>query len=171
MHTTTYEFPVYRGPRMLDRVATIPVVALRAYLASVWLRFAMMKLQGGWLTTNPLRPLLTSVGAGQIPTTAPGYGFVARMMVATHADALLSVLIPCTEVAIGVALLLGLAPRITALVATALNVNLLLAGIGTFALDGRMIIFQVILVALITLLAPASIVESLKLLAGHHGSS
>jgi uncharacterized membrane protein YphA (DoxX/SURF4 family) len=171
MQSTTYEYPIYRGPQLLERLAIVPVLALRVYLASVWLRFAVMKLQSGWLTTNPLRPVLSAVAAGQIPTTVPGYTFVAKLIVATHFDAVLSVLIPCTELAIGIALLVGFAPRVTAVVATALNVNLLLAGIGTLVLDGRMILFQVILAALITLLAPASITESLKLLLGHHGSS
>ena len=78
MNTTTYEYPIYRGPQLLERFAIVPVLALRVYLASVWLRFAMMKLQGGWLTTNPLRPVLSAVAAGQVPTTVHGYGFVAR---------------------------------------------------------------------------------------------
>src|SRR4051794_15684449 len=115
MHSTTYEYPICRASHRLERLATIPAVALRFYIASVWFRFALLKFQTGWLTTNPLRPLLTSVGAGQIPTTAPGYAFLARMMVASHADVLLSVLIPCMELAVAVAFVFGVAPRITAL--------------------------------------------------------
>jgi uncharacterized membrane protein YphA (DoxX/SURF4 family) len=164
MHTTTYEYPVYRGAHRLERLATIPVVALRWYLAWVWLRFAIMKFETGWLTTNPLRPLLQTVAAGQIPTTMPGYELVARVLVATHADAVLSVLIPCAELGVGLALVIGVAPRITALIATGLNVNLLLAGIGTLALDGKMIVLQIILIAIVTLFAPTSLVESLRVL-------
>ena len=170
MLSTTYEYPVYRGPNIAERLAIIPIVALRFYLASVWLRFSIMKFEAGWLTTNPLRPLLTSVAHGQLPTTVPGYHAIARLMVVTHADALLSVLIPCAELAVGLALLIGIAPRVTAFVAIALNLNLLLAGVGTMSLDGRMIVLQIILVALVTLVAPRSVVESLGLLGFFRGS-
>ncbi len=134
---------------------TLASLGLRGYIALVWLRFGITKLQGGWLTTNPLKPLFTSIAAGQLPTTAPGYASVARLMVATHADALLSVAIPFAEIAIALALLFNVRPRTAALVACALNVNLLLAGVATFSLDGRMIVLQVLLVALLTLLPSA----------------
>src|SRR5438046_2067386 len=102
MHSTTYEYPVYRGVRLRDRLAIVPEIALRLYIALVWLRFAATKFESGWLTTNPLRALLTSVAAGQLPTTVPGYHIIAQLLVITHADALLSVLIPFTELALGI---------------------------------------------------------------------
>ncbi|MEP7001174.1 MAG: hypothetical protein ABI969_11890 [bacterium] len=125
--------------------------ALRAYLAVVWLRFGIMKVQGGWLTTNPLRPLLSLIAAGQLPTSAPGYSFIARALVVTHSDVALSVIIPCTEIGIGLAFLAGIRVRTVAVIACALNVNLLLAGIASFSLDGRMIVLQIILISLATL--------------------
>lgn len=130
-------------------------LALRGYIALVWLRFGIAKLQGGWLTTNPLKPLFTSIAAGQLPTTAPGYAHVAKLIVATHADALLSVAIPFAEIAIALAILFNVRPRTAALVACALNLNLLLAGVATFSLDGRMIVLQLVLVALLTLMPSA----------------
>ncbi len=134
----------------LAAVTIVAALVLRVYLALVWLRFGVAKLEGGWLTTNPLKPLLTLIGAGQLPSTAAGYAPVARVMVATHADALLSVTIPLTEVAIGIALLAGWRVRTVALVACALNVNLLLSGVANWSLDGRMLVLQLLLVCVLT---------------------
>ncbi|MEO7457482.1 MAG: hypothetical protein ABIY52_14550 [Gemmatimonadaceae bacterium] len=131
--------------------ASLAALLLRGYIAFVWVRFGVAKLQGGWLTTNPLKPLFTSIAAGQLPTTAPGYSSVAKLIIGTHADVLLSVAIPFTEIAIGLALLFNVRPRTAALVACALNANLLLAGVATMALDGRMIVLQLVLIALLTL--------------------
>ena len=134
-----------------DSAFTISSVALRLYLAFIWLRFGIAKLAGGWLRTNPLRPLLTAVAGGQIPTTAPGYAWIARAIVGTHMDTVLSIAIPCTELAIAIALLTGLRLCTAALIACALNLNLLLAGVGSVALDGRMLVLQALLVAHATL--------------------
>jgi len=148
----TSDFAVDKAPTALrETMLAVALFALRAYLAFVWLRFGIMKLQGGWLTMNPLRPLLELIAVGKLPTSAPGYSFVARALVATHADAVLSVAIPCTEIGISLALLAAVRIRTAAVIACALNVNLLLAGIATFSLDGRMIVLQMILIALATL--------------------
>ena len=53
---------VGRGP-MLWLVA-LGALVLRLYLASLWFRFGMAKIEGGWLTANPVRGLLTVVRAG-----------------------------------------------------------------------------------------------------------
>ena len=158
MHRTSPAGTLTRDARDLNPGAlafALASLALRGYLASVWLRFGIAKLQDGWLSTNPLRPLFTSIAAGQLPTTAPGYASVARLMVATHADAVLSVAIPFAEIAIALALLFNVRPRTAALVACALNMNLLLAGVATFGLDGRMIVLQLLLVAALTLMPSA----------------
>ena len=72
-------------------------------------------------------------------------------MVNLHCDAVLSVAIPIVEVAIAIALLSGRWVRTAALIACALNVNLLMSGIASWSLDGRMIVLQLIIVALVTL--------------------
>lgn len=149
-HTASHAIP--RQPRCWGWLATFATFALRAYVALVWIRFGLAKLQDGWLTTNPLRPLLATIGSGQLPTTAPGYAPMARLMVHLHIDAVLSVAIPIVEVAIAVALLSGRWVRTAALVACALNLNLLLAGVASWSLDGRMIVLQLIIVALATLM-------------------
>ena len=143
--------PILRDAKHLELLVGMSAIALRLYIAMVWLRFGITKFQADWLTTNPLRQLLTMVGAGQLPWTVPGYSLVARMLVATHGDAVLSVLIPCTEVVIGLAMLAGFRVRAAALLACALNVNLILAGVASVSLDGRMIVLQLILAALVTL--------------------
>ena len=142
--------------RLLPSLTAILSIAFRGYLGFVWLRFALIKFQTGWLTTNPIRPLMTMIVAGLLPTTVPGYGYVARAITFTHADALLSIAIPFTEIAIAFLLFTGLRVRTAALVATALNVNLLLAGVASVSLDGRMIVLQLMLIALATLAPPPS---------------
>ena len=132
------------------RLIALSILSLRLYVGVVWLRFGIAKLTNGWLTSNPLRPLLTTIAAHQLPTTAPGYSFVAHTLVAIHADAFLSVAIPVTEILIALALLTGRSVRLMALVACALNANLLLAGVASVALDVRMIVLQLVLIALVT---------------------
>ena len=130
---------------------TLAAFALRAYLAFVWLRFGHAKLEGGWLTTNPLEPLLTMVGAGQLPSTMPGYAPVARMLVSLHGDAVLSIAIPFVEIAIALAFVSGVRMRTAALLACALNANLLMAGVASWSLDGRMVVLQLLLICAATL--------------------
>ena len=132
-------------------MTTLAAFALRAYLAFVWLRFGHAKLEGGWLTTNPLEPLLTMVGAGQLPSTMPGYAPVARMLVSLHGDAVLSIAIPFVEIAIALAFVSGVRMRTAALLACALNANLLMAGVASWSLDGRMMVLQVLLICAATL--------------------
>ena len=160
MHRTSLASPLPRtmsGGHAGTIIATLASLALRGYIAFVWLRFGVTKLQQGWLTTNPMKPLFTMIAAEQLPTTAPGYAWIAKAVVLTHADVLMSVAIPAVEIAIGLALLFNVRPRTAALVACVLNVNLLLAGVATFALDGRMIVLQLVLVALLTLVPGAGL--------------
>ena len=52
------------------------------------------------MTSNPLHPLLSTIVAHQLPTTAPGYSLIANVLVTQHVDAVLSIAIPCAEVLI-----------------------------------------------------------------------
>lgn len=122
-------------------------LALRVYLGLVWMNFGIGKVQAGWLTSNPLRGLLTAVAEGHTPAPFGFYEHVARVMVNTGADGLLSVLIPLAEVAVAAAFFSGVLLVPAAIVAIGINVNLILAGIASVHFDGRIIALQLLLLA------------------------
>ncbi|HZG42310.1 MAG TPA: hypothetical protein VEY93_05070 [Longimicrobium sp.] len=122
-------------------------LALRMYLGLVWMTFGLGKIQAGWLTSNPLRPLLTAVAEGQTQTPLDFYTHVARLMVDTGADGVLSVLIPLAEVGVAISFFSGVLLVPAALVAIGINLNLILAGIASVHFDGRIIVMQVLLLA------------------------
>lgn len=122
-------------------------LAVRGYLAWVWLSFGTGKVRSGWLTRNPMEGLLEAVAAGH--TRAPFGAFrpVARLLLDAGADPVLSVAIPLAEVALGLAFLAGAWVAAAAVAGTLLNLSLLLAGIASLALDGRIILLQLLLLA------------------------
>ena len=127
---------------------TSPVwLALRIYLASIWMQFGIAKLRGGWLRGDALEALLKAVAEGQTPVPFPFYSRVAELMVATGMDAVLCVLIPLAEVAVAAAFLAGVMLVPAAIGAILLNLNLIFAGVASVNFDGRIIALQVLLLA------------------------
>ncbi len=118
---------------------------LRLYLAQVWLQFGISKIRGGWLDGDGLHGLLDAVAAGQTPAPFPFYARVAGLLVDTGLHRVLSVGMPLAEVAVGLAFFTGLLLVPAAIVATLLNVNLLLSGVASIHFDGRIIALQVLL--------------------------
>ena len=136
---------IIRWP-FLSRFASPVWLLLRFYLASVWFQFGWAKIQGGWLTENPLRPLLSAVAAGHTPAPFPVYAQIAGVIVSTGIDELMSVAIPLFEVAVAIAFVSGVFLVPAACAAILLNLNLILAGIASLHFDGRIIALQVLLV-------------------------
>lgn len=120
-------------------------LALRVYLGLVWMNFGLGKIRAGWLTTNPLRPLLTAVAEGHTPAPFGFYEEIAALLVGTGVDGLLSVLIPLAEVAVAAAFFSGVLLVPAAIVAIGINLNLILAGIASVRFDGRIIAMQLLL--------------------------
>lgn len=120
---------------------------LRLYLGSVWLQFGLAKLRGGWLSGNPMHDILRAVAQGGTPTPLPAYREVARALLATGMDEVLSVAIPLAEVAVAASLLGGVLLVPTVLGACLLNVNLILSGIASWTFDGRILALQLLLLA------------------------
>lgn len=120
-------------------------LALRVYLASVWLQFGIGKIRGGWLDGDALQGLLSAVAAGHTPAPFPAYARVAELLVATGMDSALSVLIPLAEVAVAAAFISGVLLVPAAIAATLLNLNLILSGIASIHFDGRIIAMQLML--------------------------
>ena len=125
---------------------TSPVwLALRFYLASIWLQFGVGKVRGDWLRGDGLEALLEAVAAGQTPAPLPFYTRVAEFLVATGLDAVLSILIPLAELAVAGAFMAGVLLVPAAIGAILLNLNLILAGVASIHFDGRIIALQVLL--------------------------
>lgn len=120
-------------------------LALRLYLAQVWLQFGAGKIRGGWLRGDGLHDLLSAVAAGHTPAPFRFYERVADLLVSTGMDNVLSVLIPLLEVSVGVAFISGVLLVPAAVAATLLNVNLVLSGVASLRFDGRIIALQVLL--------------------------
>jgi uncharacterized membrane protein YphA (DoxX/SURF4 family) len=123
-------------------------LGVRLYLASVWLRFALQKIHGGWLTSNPLRPMLELVVNGYTHVAFHFYQPLTRWVLELGADRLLAVAFPLTELTIATAFVAGVLVRPAALVAIFINLNLILTGLAMWHFDGRIIALQVLLLAL-----------------------
>ncbi|HVE79572.1 MAG TPA: hypothetical protein VNA89_11945, partial [Gemmatimonadaceae bacterium] len=141
------------GPSVLWRRTTshpatgMLAVAVRAYLAYVWLRFGLGKIETGWLTSNPLRPLVRLVADGQSHAWLAVYEPLARWVLDAGADRLLAAAFPLAELAIAAALATGVLVRPAAALATLINLNLVLAGLSPWRFDGRIIALQLALLA------------------------
>lgn len=120
-------------------------LALRLYLAEVWLQFGIGKIRGGWLRGDGLHGLLSAVAEGETPAPFGFYERVADVLVASGMDDVLSVCIPLVEVGVGVAFITGVMLVPAAIAAIMLNVNLVLSGVASLQFDGRIIALQILL--------------------------
>ncbi|MFN2564391.1 MAG: hypothetical protein ABR499_05185 [Gemmatimonadaceae bacterium] len=120
-------------------------LAIRAYLASVWFRFGMTKLETGWLRTNPVRGLLALVASGQTPMPIPSLSGVAEALLAVRADVVLSVILPLVEIAFAAAFLAGFCVRFAAAGGITVNTSLILGGLASAGFDGKIILLELLL--------------------------
>lgn len=128
-----------------SRFASPLWLGVRIYLGSVWLQFGLAKVRGGWLTGNALSTLLEAVARGQTPAPFAAYRHVARALIDTGADRILSAAIPLAELLVAAAFFSGLLLVPAAVGAVLLNVNLILSGIASWEFDGRIILLQILL--------------------------
>jgi uncharacterized membrane protein YphA (DoxX/SURF4 family) len=120
---------------------------LRVYLGSIWLRFGMAKIQGGWLAGDQLEGLLRAVADGATPVWVPAVRTVAGALLGLGLDRPLCVAIPLLELAVALALFAGVALVPATLGASLFNLNLILMGLAGWRFDGRMIVLQLLLLA------------------------
>jgi uncharacterized membrane protein YphA (DoxX/SURF4 family) len=130
---------------LLFWVVAVGAVGVRVYLASLWFRFGITKLEAGWLTTNPVRGLLALVAGGQSPMPIPSLSAIAGALLAARADVLLSVALPFTELALAAAFVSGYAVRGAAVVGIVVNASLILGGLAGVDFDGRIILLEALL--------------------------
>jgi uncharacterized membrane protein YphA (DoxX/SURF4 family) len=133
------------GRWLLFWVVAVGALGVRLYLASLWFRFGITKVEAGWLTTNPVRGLLTLVADGQTPMPIPSLSAVAGALLAARADVLLSVALPVIELALAAAFVSGYAVRGAAVVGIVVNASLILGGLAVVGFDGRIIVLEVLL--------------------------
>lgn len=122
--------------------------ALRCLLAGVWLRYGIGKIESGWLTSNPLKPLVELVANGYTNAWLPLYEPLSRWALELGLDRFLAVAFPLTELAIAGALLSGVFFRPALLLAAFINLNLILSGLAPWQIDGRIILVELLTLAL-----------------------
>ena len=122
--------------------------ALRCLLAGVWLRYGIGKVESGWLTSNPLEPLVELVAYGHTNAWLPLYEPLSRWTLELGLDGLLAVAFPLTELAIAAALLSGAFVRPALVLAAFINLNLILSGLAPWQIDGRIIVAELLTLAL-----------------------
>ena len=130
------------------RAIALLALALRLYLAFVWIRYGLGKIEAGWLTSNPLGGLIEVVAKGYTNAWLPIYEPLARWALSLGIDSVLAIAFPLTELAIGLALITGVLLRPALWVATCINLNLVLSGLAPWTFDGRVIALQLFLLAL-----------------------
>jgi NADH dehydrogenase len=123
-------------------------LAIRWYLAYVWLRFGIGKIQAGWLTSNLLKPLIELVANGYTHAWLPVYALLSRAVLELRLDHVLAVAFPLTELAIAAALMTGVFLRPALWLAIFINVNLVLSGLASWQIDGRIVGLELLVLAL-----------------------
>jgi NADH dehydrogenase len=126
------------NPRF-HRTAAALALGLRFYLAYVWFRYGIGKIESGWLTASLLRPLVEIVANGYTNAWLPIYQPLARLTLALGLDRWLGIAFPLVELAIAAALVTGIRARAALAVAILINVNLVFAGLAPWQFDGRLI--------------------------------
>lgn len=98
------------------RAATVTVVAARTALGLAWLHEGYLKYHAGFGRSDILLVVGSATGNPRVPGA---FAWFATEVMSRFATAF-GILVPLTEVALGIAALIGLLPRATAFVATGL---------------------------------------------------
>lgn len=130
-----------------SRLASPLWLGIRIYLGSVWLQFGLAKVEGGWLTGNPMHSMLDAIARGMTPAPFPAYRHVAGALLDVGADRWMSVGLPLAELAVALAFFGGILLVPAAVGASLLNLNLILSGLASWQFDGRIIALQLLLLA------------------------
>lgn len=129
-----------------SRLASPIWLGVRLYLGVFWLQMGMAKIQGGWLTTNPMDGMFRAIANGYTPAPFGFYRGVVQLLLDLGMAPVISVTFPFLELAIGLAFISGVLVVPAAIGAILMNTNLLLSGIASLSLDGRFIVLQLLLI-------------------------
>lgn len=130
-----------------SRFASPLWLALRLYVAWIWIQMSVSKFQAGWLASDPSGDLLKLVAKGTMPVPFTFYRGVADFMVGLGITPMLSHTMPFLEMAVALSLISGVLMRPASIGGILLVLNVILMGIGTLAFDGRVILIHVLLIA------------------------
>lgn len=132
---------------MPDRFAPLGLLLGRVLMGAFFLYEATSQLAKGWIGGDGLtNTLATALRDNSMP---PPYRYFLEHLVLPHADSATLLVVP-GEIAVGLALVLGIATRVTALSALLMNVNFFLmnGAITPGALiDALFVILEAVLIA------------------------
>jgi thiosulfate dehydrogenase [quinone] large subunit len=138
-------FGALRWP-FTSRYAAPLWLALRLYIGWIFLQMGLDKIEAGWLRSDPSGDLLKLVANGTIPIPFAFYRGVADLLVGASVTPLLSYTMPLMEIAVALAFCSGVLVPAAAAGAILLNINFILSGIGQIALDGPIIVANILLI-------------------------
>ena len=136
---------VIRWP-FTSRYAAPIWLLLRLYVAWVFLTMGIAKIEGGFLTGDPIGEMLKLVASGAIPAPFEFYRGVAGMLVGAGLTPMISFSMPFLEIAIALSLATGVLTPLAAFGALLLNINFVLSGIGQIDFDFPYMVAEVLLI-------------------------
>jgi len=136
---------IVRWPFTARQAAPIWLL-LRLYVAWVFLTMGIAKIEGGFLTGDPIGEMLKLVANGAIPVPFEFYRGVAGMLVEAGLTPMISFSMPFLEIAIALSMLTGVLTPLAAFGALLLNINFVLSGIGQINFDLPYMIAEVLLI-------------------------
>jgi thiosulfate dehydrogenase [quinone] large subunit len=155
-HTTTTLRPAHTSS-ILGRILAVirwpftsrhaaPIwLLLRLYVAWVFLTMGIAKIEGGFLTGDPIGEMLKLVASGAIPVPFEFYRGVAGMLVGAGLTPIISHSMPFLEIAIAISMITGVLAPLAAFGALLLNINFVLSGIGQIDFDLPYMVAEVLL--------------------------
>ena len=129
-----------------SRLASPIWLALRLYIGWIFFQFSLSKFQAGWVTSDQVAVLFKAIAAGNIPVPLAFYRDIVQMLLDQGMTPLMSQAMPFLELAVALALFSGILVVPAALGGILLVANIILAGIGTPAFDGRVIALLILLI-------------------------
>lgn len=121
-------------------------LALRLYIAWIWVQMSIAKFEAGWLSSDPVGQMFQVIAKGTLPVPLPFYRGVAQALLDAGISPLLSHSMPFLELAVAVSLISGVLVPVAAVGAILLNVNIILSGMGSPAFDGPIIASEILFV-------------------------
>ena len=122
-------------------------LAVRLYLGYMWWMMGVTKIGAGFLTGDPIAPILKLGADGTLPVPFEFWRPIADFLVWSGLTPLISFSMPFMEMAVALAFVAGVLVVPAAIGATLLNVIFVLSGLGQIQFDGRFIVLQLLLIA------------------------
>lgn len=122
-------------------------LAVRLYLGYMWFMMGVTKIGAGFLTGDPIGPILKLAADGILPVPLELWRPIADFLLWSGLTPLISFSMPFMEMAIALAFLSGVLVVPAAIGATLLNIIFVLSGLGQIQFDGRFIVLQLLMIA------------------------